>query len=133
MVLTFLHLLWAEVLTAFVLNYFFKEVGAVLENRNRVSLWAKGQACLYFIIQNLASLRSLFLFCNVAYFVYSCYLAFFMSPWKKWAHRTCTRKCSYTNYYYCHQYKNPCHFSGSLMSLSTSMRVWKATCLLACR
>lgn len=81
--LTFLHFLWAEVLTAFVLDYLLQNVCMVcsLGILGSVLLRSKGPACLLlYRKKKIGSLSSEFLPCNAAHCMCKCYLALVVSP-----------------------------------------------------
>lgn len=84
--LTFLHFLWAEVLTAFVLDYLLQNVCMVcsLGILGSVLLRSKGPTCLLLYKKKkkkkIGSLSSEFLPCNAAHCMCKCYLALVVSP-----------------------------------------------------
>lgn len=103
-------------------------------NKDDVSLWNKGKACLVLIIKDPSSLSSGFLSCNATLCVHRYLLAFFTSPGGNWASWNYCKNANTLATAVAVSYKLPFIYDpGVLGLLPSSMKLGRITCQLANR
>lgn len=103
-------------------------------NKDDVSLWNKGKACLVLIMKDPSSLSSGFLPCNATLCVHRYLLAFFTSPCGNWASWNYCKNANTLATAVAVSYKLPFIYDpGVLGLLPSSMKLGRITCQLANR